>query len=159
DNALKGLLQMSINLCLSIGMTLVIMSGGIELSGGSLLALSGGAAAGLVKGGIPLGVFGVILEPTALGAIVAGVSVGLALGFFNGLVITRFLLPPFVATLGMLSAARGLTQLYTHGHPITDLGSDFRFIGTGRWLGVPMPVWISAALVAVFVFVTRRTCF
>jgi len=159
DNALKVLLQISINLCLSIGMTLVILSGGIDLSVGSILALSGAVAAGLLKGGIPLGVFGVILEPTALGAIVAGLSVGLALGFFNGLVITRFRLPPFVATLGMMSAARGLTQLYTRGHPITDLGSDFRFIGTGRWLGVPMPVWISAALVAVFVFVTRRTCF
>jgi ribose transport system permease protein len=140
-------------------MTLVILSGGIDLSVGSILALSGAVAAGLLKGGIPLGVFGVILEPTALGAIVAGLSVGLALGFFNGLVITRFRLPPFVATLGMMSAARGLTQLYTRGHPITDLGSDFRFIGAGRWLGVPMPVWISTCLVVAFVFVTRKTVF
>ena len=66
DNALKVLLQISINLCLSIGMTLVILSGGIDLSVGSILALSGAIAAGLLKGGISLGVFGVILEPTAL---------------------------------------------------------------------------------------------
>jgi ribose transport system permease protein len=83
--------------------------------------------------------------------------VGGALGWFNGWVITRFKLPPFVATLGMLSIARGLTQLWTKGFPITDLGPDFAFIGTGHWLGLPMPVWIASVLVAVFVLITRKT--
>ena len=73
--------------------------------------------------------------------------------------ITRFRLPPFVATLGMLSAARGLPRLWTGGFPITDLGSEFTFMGIGYWWGVPMPGWISAALVALFVLVTRRTRF
>ncbi len=73
--------------------------------------------------------------------------------------ITRLNLPPFVATLGMLSIARGLTMLWTGGFPVTGLGSRFGFMGTGQWLGVPMPVWIGAVLVAIFVVVTRRTRF
>jgi ribose transport system permease protein len=64
-----------------------------------------------------------------------------------------------VATLGMLSIARGLTQLWTKGFPITGLGLEFGFIGTGYVLGIPMPVWISAALVGVFVVLTRKTRF
>ena len=159
DNGLNVLRQISINLCLSLGMTLVILSGGIDLSVGSVLAFSGAIAAGLLKNGIPLQAGGVMLQFTAWGAILAGVLVGSLLGWFNGFVITRFRLPPFVATLGMLSVARGLTQLWTKGYPITGLGGQFGFIGTGHFLKVPMPVWLSAALVAVFTLVTRKTRF
>ena len=159
DNGMNVLRQISINLCLSIGMTLVILSGGIDLSVGSVLALAGAVAAGLLKNGIALAMFGVSLEFTVFGAVLAGILVGLVLGWFNGFVITRFSLPPFVATLGTLSIARGLTQLWTHGFPITGLGPQFGFIGTGHLLGLPMPVWISGALVAVFTLVTRRTRF
>ena len=157
DNALNVLRQISVNLCLSIGMTLVILSGGIDLSVGSVLAFSGAVAAGLLKNGVMLPVFGVAVQFTVFGALVAGLLVGAALGGFNGWVITRFKLPPFVATLGMLSIARGLTQLWTKGFPITGLGTGFAFIGTGHWLGLPMPVWISAVLVALFVLITRKT--
>jgi ribose transport system permease protein len=73
--------------------------------------------------------------------------------------ITRFKLPPFVATLGMLSVARGLTMLWTGGFPINNLGDEFGYMGTGRLLGVPMPVWIAGSLVAVFVVVMKRTQF
>src|SRR6201999_628998 len=128
------LLQISVNLCLSIGMTLVILTGGIDLSVGAMLALAGAVAAGLLKNGLVLKMFGVVLQFTPFGAIVAGILVGLALGWFNGLAITRFKLPPFVATLGMLSVARGLTLLWTNGFPITDLGPKFGFIGAGFWL-------------------------
>ena len=140
-------------------MTLVILSGGIDLSVGSALALSGAIAAGLLKHGIALPLLGVSLQFTVLGAVLAGILVGLALGWFNGIVITRFSLPPFVATLGTLSIARGLTQLWTGGFPITGLGPQFGFIGTGHFLGLPMPVWISGVLVAMFTVVTRRTRF
>jgi ribose transport system permease protein len=159
DNGLNVLRQISINLCLSIGMTMIILSGGIDLSVGSVLALSGAVAAGLLKNGIVLPSWSIALEFTVFGAIVAGIAVGLAAGWINGLVITRFRVPPFVATLGMLSVARGLTQLWTRNFPITNLGDELRFIGTGHWLGVPMPVWISASLVLIFVVVTRRTRF
>jgi ribose transport system permease protein len=151
------LLQISVNLCLSIGMTLIILTGGIDLSVGAMLGLAGAVAAGLVKNGFALKVFGVVLQFTPFGAIVAGILVGLALGWFNGIAITRFKLPPFVATLGMLSIARGLTMLWTGGFPVTDLGPQFGFIGAGFWLGVPMAVWISAALVVVFYFISKRT--
>jgi ribose transport system permease protein len=159
DNGMNVLRQISINLCLSIGMTMIILSGGIDLSVGSVLALCGAVAAGLLKNGIVLPRWNVAIHFTLLGAIVAGIAVGMVLGWINGLVITRFRVPPFVATLGMLSVARGLTQLWTGNFPITNLGEELAFIGTGRWLYVPMPVWIAAALVLMFAFVTRRTQF
>ena len=151
------LLQISVNLCLSIGMTLVILTGGIDLSVGAILALAGAVAAGLVKNGLALKMFGVVLQFTPFGAVIAGIFTGLALGWFNGFAITKFKLPPFVATLGMLSIGRGLTMLWTGGFPVTSLGATFGFIGAGIFLGVPMPVWISAALVVIFYFVSRRT--
>lgn len=159
DNGWNILRQISVNLCLSLGMTLVILSGGIDLSVGAILGLSGAVAAGLLKNGIPLSFADARLQFTTAGAIVAGMVVGGAAGAFNGLAITRFQLPPFVATLGMLSIARGLTMLWTGGFPITSLGSSFGFLGTGSFLGMPMPVWIMLALVVVFVVVTRRTRF
>jgi ribose transport system permease protein len=151
------LLQISVNLCLSIGMTLIILTGGIDLSVGAILGLSGAVAAGLLKNGLALNWFGVQLQFTVPGAIIAGVGTGLALGWFNGLAITRFKLPPFVATLGMLSIGRGLTMLWTNGFPITALGPTFGFIGAGFLLGVPMAVWISAALVVLFYLVSIHT--
>ena len=151
------LLQISVNLCLSIGMTLIILTGGIDLSVGAMLGLAGAVAAGLLKNGLVLKAFGVVLQFTPFGAMVAGVLVGLVLGGFNGFAITRFKLPPFVATLGMLSIARGLTMLWTGGFPVTDLGPKFGFIGAGFFLGVPMAVWISAALVVIFYFISKRT--
>ncbi len=159
DNGWNILRQISVNLCLSIGMTLVILSGGIDLSVGAILALSGAIAAGLLKHGIALPAFDVLLQFTTAGAIVAGLFVGAGLGWCNGVAITRFQLPPFVATLGMFSIARGLTMLWTGGFPITGLGSSFGEIGTGTFLSVPMPVWIMSVLVAIFVLVTRRLRF
>src|SRR5436190_7955777 len=105
------LLQISVNLCLSIGMTLIILTGGIDLSIGAILAFAGAFAAGLLKNGLVLKAFGVVLQFTPFGAMIAGILIGLALGLFNGVVITRFRLPPFIATLGMLGIARGLTGL------------------------------------------------
>lgn len=159
DNGWNILRQISVNLCLSIGMTLIILSGGIDLSVGAILALSGAVAAGVLKNGIAIPMFDVLLQFTVFGAIVTGTVVGLLLGSFNGFVITRFKLPPFVATLGMFSIARGLTMLWTGGFPVTGLGDGFGYIGTGILLKVPMPVWISAVLVGIFVLVTRKTRF
>src|ERR1041385_4566754 len=137
-NTQNILLQISVNLCLSIGMTLVILTGGIDLSVGAILGLAGAVAAGLLKNGLVLKFLGVQLEFTVFGAIIAGILVGLALGWFNGMAITRFRLPPFVATLGMLSIGRGLTMLWTNGFPITALGSEFDFMGAGRILTIKM---------------------
>jgi ribose transport system permease protein len=159
DNSLNVLRQICANLCLSIGMTIIILSGGIDLSVGALLAFSGAVAAGLLKSGITIPGTNVFIEITTSGAILAGIGVGTALGWFNGFVITRFKLPSFVATLGMLSIARGLTMLWTGGFPITSLGNNFDFMGSGHVLGIPMPVLISAGLVAVFILLMKRTRF
>lgn len=159
ENGWNILRQISVNLCLSIGMTLVILSGGIDLSVGAILGLAGAVAAGLLKDGVVLAPLGVRLDVTTTGAIAAGLAVGALTGWINGLTITRFKLPPFVATLGMLSIARGLTMLWTGGFPITSLGTDFGFLGTGVLLNMPMPVWIMLMLVGVFVVVTQRTPF
>jgi ribose transport system permease protein len=158
-NGLLVLQQICVNLCLSIGMTMIILSGGIDLSVGSMLAFSGAVAAGLLKHGFGLPGTDVFVVVHTSGAIVVGIAVGTALGWCNGIAITRFKLPPFVATLGMLSIARGFTNLWTGGFPITQLGDSFSFIGSGIVLGVPMPVWITAALVAIFMIVMQRTRF
>lgn len=159
ENGLNILRQISVNLSLSIGMTLIILTGGIDLSVGAILALSGAVAAGLLKNGIMLEPLGLKLEFTVFGAIVSGLLVGSAAGLFNGVAVTRFKLPPFVATLGMFSIARGLTMLWTGGFPVTGLGSSFGSIGTGVFLQIPVPVWITGALVGVFVLLTRTTRF
>lgn len=159
DNGWNILRQISVNLCLSIGMTLIILSGGIDLSVGAILAFSGAVAAGVLRNGIELPMFDMLVQFTLAGAIVSGIGVGLLLGWFNGFVITRFMLPPFVATLGMFSIARGLTMLWTGGFPVTGLGEGFGYLGTGIFLGVPMPVWITLGLVAVFILLTRKTRF
>src|SRR5580692_9686703 len=95
SNQRNILLQISVNLCLSIGMTLVILTGGIDLSVGAILAFGGAFAAGLFKNGLSLSLFGVQLQFTVLGAVIAGILAGAALGLHNGLVITRLRLPPF----------------------------------------------------------------
>lgn len=159
DNGWNILRQISVNLCLSIGMTLVILSAGIDLSVGAILALAGAVAAGLLKNSLGIPGTDLLLQFTTSGAILAGLVVGGAAGWVNGFTITRFRLPPFVATLGMFSIARGLTMLWTGGFPITGLGDGFGYLGTGAFLGMPMPVWIMLALTAAFVIVTQRTRF
>lgn len=151
--------QSSVNLCIAVGMTFVILTGGIDLSVGSVLGFSGAVTAKLLKYGLTLTTFGVVWKFSPLGASIIGILVGFALGLFNGFIITRFRVPPFVATLGMLTAVRGFIMLWTRGHPITKLGETFDFIGSGWFLGVPMPVWIAALVTATGIFVLRKTKF
>ncbi len=159
ENGWNIMRQISINVCISVGMTLVILTRGIDLSVGSILAFSGAVTAGLLKYGVELPAFNVFMEFTVFGAILGGLLVGGCLGTFNGWMITRFKVPPFVATLAMLTIARGATMLWTGGFPITGLGTTFAFIGTGWFLGIPMPVWIMAVLVGLAMFVTHKMVF
>jgi ribose transport system permease protein len=149
--------QISVNTCLSVGMTLVILTGGIDLSVGSVLALSGVVMAGLLKNGLEVPVFNLFVGFNVLGAVSVGLIVGSSLGLFNGLMVTRFNVPPFVATLAMLTIARGLTELWTGGASITGLGDSFGYLGTGKFLGVPVQVWTCAAIVVIAVVVLRKT--
>jgi ribose transport system permease protein len=151
--------QISVNICISTGMTLVVLTAGIDLSVGSVLALCGAITAGLLKNGIEIPAGNLYIGFTLLGALLAGVLTGSVLGMFNGWTITKFKVPPFVATLAMLTIARGLTMLYTKGYPISGLGNKFAFIGTGWLLGIPVPVWISVIIVLIAVVLTNKTRF
>ena len=159
DNFWNVLRQISVNVCISVGMTLVILTAGIDLSVGSILAFCGAITAGLLKNGINIPSLNLFIGFTVLGAIVAGLAAGGAMGLVNGWAVTRFKVPSFVATLAMLTMARGFTMLWTQGHPITGLGETFGFLGTGWFLGIPMPVWISGLIVIAAIILTGKTRF
>lgn len=137
-NIINVLRQVSINGILAIGMTFVILMRGIDLSVGSLVALTGVVAASLATTSSTAMVAGGPYPVVV--ALLAGIGVGAACGAFSGVVVSRFNVPAFVATLGMLSAARGLTLLYAGGRPVPALTPAFRWIGTGDILGIPIPV-------------------
>lgn len=157
ENGLNVLRQTAVNICIATGMTLVVLTAGIDLSVGSVLALCGAVAAGLLKNGVALQSLDLFTGFTVLGAVLVGIIIGYLSGLFNGFVITKFSVPPFVATLAMLTIARGLTMLYTKGQPISNLGSGFAYIGTGSFIGIPVPVWIAAMVVLLAVFITQKT--
>jgi putative xylitol transport system permease protein len=156
-NISNVLLQTSINGVLAIGMTFVILTRGIDLSVGSVVALAGivsasfattSATAGVAGGPYPFFV-----------ALVVGILVGLACGAVVGFIVSRFAVPAFVATLGMLSAARGMTLIYGGGKPVPALTPQFRWIGTGNVLGIPMPVVLLAVVFIVSWWILTRTRF
>ncbi len=149
-NWVNVLRQTSINGILAIGMTCVILTKGIDLSVGSLLAISGMVAGSLVTGET---------AGPAWVAIVAGLGAGTLLGAMNGLVVARMSVAPFVVTLGMLSIARGLTFIYNDGMPIASLSPGFRYLGQGMLGGVPVPVIVLAIIFALFWFILNRTTF
>jgi putative xylitol transport system permease protein len=157
SNISNVLLQTSINGVLAFGMTFVIITGGIDLSVGSVLALAGIVSASFattspqatVAGG-PYPVFV---------ALIVGVLIGAASGGVIGWIVARFNVPAFVATLGMLSAARGLTLIYAGGRPVPALTHEYRWIGNGSLFGVPAPVVLFAAAFLLSWFFLARTRF
>ncbi len=144
-NLTNVLRQSTINLIIAIGMTYVILTAGIDLSVGAVLALSTVVTADLLQRGVPI-------LPTVL----LGLTLGGVLGMASGLLISRVKVPPFVATLGMMTVARGLALTYTQGRPITGLPDAFRYIGTGFLGPIPMPIIVAAvAFLAGYVLLTR----
>jgi ribose transport system permease protein len=134
-----------------------VLTAGIDLSVGSVLAFSGAVAAGLLKNGIPWPTHDLFIGFTLLGTILAALVIGSLLGLFNGWVITQFKVPPFVGTLAMLTIARGLTMLWTKGYPISGLGPKFDFIGSGWLLGIPVLVWICILIVLAALVIVKKT--
>ena len=130
--------QVSINGILAVGMTFVIITGGIDLSVGSLLGFSGVIAASLVSGG-----------GNQLLAVLAGIAAGLVFGVVNGVLVSYAKIVPFIVTLGMLSIARGFTNVYTHGSPIIKLNKAFTALGQSSFLGIGLPVWIFVCMLLV----------
>ncbi len=145
-NILNILRQTSVIGIMAVGMTFVILTAGIDLSVGSILALTGVICAGLEHRGWPV-----------LLVVVATLALGSLIGAINGIVITKGKVTPFVVTLGAMSIARGLAHIYTDGQPISGFGDAFRFIGSEKILLIPVPVIIFAATVLVAAFVLRHT--
>jgi ribose transport system permease protein len=148
SNLLNVLEQTSINAVIAVGMTFVILSGGIDLSVGSVLALAGVVMATLLQEGWAV-----------LPAIAAGLAIGFGFGAFNGIAIAWGRLPPFIATLGMMSIARGCALLFTEGRPVSGFEQGFRSLATARVLGIPAPVVITAAVYLAARFVLSSTRF
>ncbi|MDT7553229.1 MAG: erythritol transport system permease protein [Pseudonocardiales bacterium] len=156
--------HVSINAILAIGVTFVILTGGIDLSVGSIAGLSSMIAGGLLFEGLGIG-DGKLWFSAAM-VILIGIVVGALIGAVNGIVITRFRVAPFIATLGMLYVARGFAQLRSNGGTFPDLAGSagrgnegFGLLGTGSLLGVPVEVWIMIVVAAVAIVVTTQTPF
>jgi ribose/xylose/arabinose/galactoside ABC-type transport system permease subunit len=147
-NLTNILRQSTINGIISVGMTIVILTRGIDLSVGSILALSAVVTADLLQGGMSI--------PAAIGI---GVALGGILGFVNGFLITRFRIPPFIGTLGMMTFARGLALTYTQGRPVTGLPDGFRSLGAGYLGSIPMPIVIATLIFLVAYFALTRMKF
>ncbi|ARK22327.1 ribose ABC transporter permease [Sporosarcina sp. P26b] len=150
NNLFNVLRQVSINALIAFGMTFVILTGGIDLSVGSILALTGAVTAGMMSGG---------MDPIL--AMLLGVLLGVLLGAINGLIIAKGKVAPFIATLATMTIFRGLTLVYTEGRPISGLGDSFTFqmLGKGYILGIPVPVVTMAISFAVLYFILKKTTF
>lgn len=148
SNLLNVLEQTSINAVIAVGMTYVIISGGIDLSVGSLLALAGVVLGALLHAGVP-----------APAAIVLALGVGFLFGTLSGVAIAWGRLPPFIATLGMMSIARGCALLFTEGRPISGFEPAFRAVAVERPFGIPGPVFVTIAVYAAAQFVLSETRF
>ena len=131
SNLLNVVEQSSVIAIMAAGMTFVIITAGIDLSVGSVLALSGVVMATLLQAGVPL--------PLALAASLVS---GFLCGMLNGVLITRGRLPPFISTLGMMSVARGAALLVTQGRPVSGFSESFRNLASGEILYVPIPILI-----------------
>ncbi len=146
-NVFNVLRQISTNLYLACGMTMVIILGGIDLSVGSVIAMSGCVAAGCVsRYNLPLAV-----------ALLCGVLVGLVVGMFNGYVISSTTIPPFIVTLATMNIAKGLAYVYTGGSPVRVVTKEWQFVGAGYIGPVPTPVVILVIVLIVTALIMNKT--
>lgn len=151
NNLLNLLLQVTSNALIAFGMTFVILTGGIDLSVGSILALSSALTAGLLGSGMPVTL-----------AILISLILGCILGMMNGLLISYGKLAPFIVTLATMTIFRGATLVCTNGNPITKGLSDtflFQFLGQGYIVGIPFPVIIMFIVFIVLYVLLHKTAF
>jgi inositol transport system permease protein len=147
QNLVIVLRQISLNGILAVAVTFVIIAGGIDLSLGSVVALSGVAAAGFAHPDT----YPVILP------VVIGILTGLIIGLFNGLVITKAKVAPFIVTLGMMTIARGLALVISNGRPVSNLSKPFNFIGGGDLFHIPVPIIIFVTVVIFSAIILNNT--
>jgi ribose transport system permease protein len=147
-NLLNIAQQTSINAIVAVGMTFVIISGGIDLSVGSIVALSGVALGAALQGGqvLPL-------------ALTIAIAVGIACGLVNGVIVSWGGLPPFIVTLGMMSIARGAALLLTEGRPVSGFDAGFRWLATGQVGPIPAPIIVTLVVYLLAHAILTRTTF
>ncbi len=145
-NLINILQQSSLNAVIALGMTLVIISGGIDLSVGPTAALSAVIGATLMVAGVPIYL-----------AILAALGVGILCGLFNGVLVAYAGLQPFIVTLGGLSLYRALALIYTGGNPVFGIPPEFRALTNGTLLGIPNPVIIVAVIALLLWILLNKT--
>lgn len=150
SNFLSLLRQSSINGFIAFGMTCVILTGGIDLSVGSVLALSTALCATFISNGMPVGL-----------AMILALIIGVVLGTISGLLVTKGRLQPFIATLVTMTVYRGLTMIYMDGKPISNLGDSFtlKVVGKGNFYHIPIPAIAFIIAFFIFMFVLEKTTF
>lgn len=152
DNILNVTLQTSITAIIAAGMTFVILTAGIDLSVGAMVAFSGVIATSVLKLDLPFS----ISFPLAL---CAGLIVGIFSGSLAGMFVTRFNITPFIVTLSLMTIWRGASYMYTDGRPIWGLPDEFSFLGSGRVFGVPIPTIIMFGVYIVAYTLLKHTKF
>lgn len=150
SNLLNVLRQTSINSIIAAGMTFVILTGGIDLSVGSILAIAGAIAASMLASGV-----------NAALVILAALAIGALIGAFNGLVISKGKVQPFITTLATMTIIRGYTLVYTQGKPISTgyekNAEIFAKVGEGYFLGIPVPIYLIIAVFAISFYILKYT--
>lgn len=149
---------------LGIGMTLVIISGGIDLSVGSIVGLAGMIAGGFINQGLKLSMFGITIYFSVPVIIVITLILGVLLGALNGFVITRFNVAPFIATLGSMYVARGFALIRSNGETFANItgnpklgNTGFELLGAGRILGLPISIWIMIIVGVITAYMLKKT--
>lgn len=166
DNLVIITKHVAITAILAVGMTFVIITGGIDLSVGSIAGLAAMIAGVLLTEGVAVpGVDGVVFFDVWIVILVALVA-GAMMGWGNGILVTRFNVAPFIATLGMLYVARGIAMLSSDGRTLSGLGGDpalgntgFSALGSATPLGVPLSIWIMVAITAAAAFLAKKMPF
>jgi inositol transport system permease protein len=149
QNLINVVRQISVIGLLALGVMLTIIALGIDLSLGSVLAFSAVVSASLVQQQGWKEALYPNLELPAIIAVLAGLGVGLFLGGFNGFLIATFRIPPFIATLGMMTMARGFAYIYSNGRPVSTLREEFLWIGGGDIFGIPVPIVIFVTVIVL----------
>jgi ribose/xylose/arabinose/galactoside ABC-type transport system permease subunit len=149
-NIINVLRQVALFGIVSIGMTFVILTAGIDLSIGSIVAVTAVVSAMMLDAGTPIAV-----------VLAAGLFIGIVMGGLNGLGIVFGRIPSFIMTLGMMVMGRGLAMTISGGHPIhfREEAADFAFLGQGYFIGLPVPVWLFACVAAAAIFILQFTAF
>lgn len=145
-NVLNVFTQVSVNAIIAVGMCFVILTGGIDLSVGSTLAITGAVAATLVKS-----------NTNTFVTIIAVLIIGALIGLFNGILVSKGKIQAFIVTLATMTVFRGVTYVYTKGTPISGLSSDFTVIGNGKLAGIPLPVILILLVVLGAWYVLNQT--